>query len=404
MVDSGQANKQTEQGSNNSVAASGSNPRVGDTGQSTKVKAGSKEQINIANSGKDFVDSDKVSKANVDNFGSNPSKSDSSVSGKKIGEQHSPRQKFQHTNDDSSNTHTTVPLTVTNPSNSNKSLNMASSQKGQVTSDSNQEKKMNPNLRSTATKDTKETPTKILVPKSNTGSGPTNTADTRDTNIAANPNSSSKPGADGRQKENIPVRTDSTVARTDTTSAADGRFLTTRASSVEKGRVGKDPKANGDNIKTNSSATTVNRKQKRKPPRRHAQSEEEKKAQMEKQYQHMFGAKSDKTRLVVPKMEGIDTVIIKELDKEGRTRTKKKDVKDVVREAKEVANTASGSDPLATTTDIGLGHQQRPASADTLDFDDEDDNDEDDEDLFELVRRKYNLQIDSDEDDVDVKR
>lgn len=61
-------------------------------------------------------------------------------------------------------------------------------------------------------------------------------------------------------------------------------------------------------------------------------------------------------------------------------------------------------DPLATTTDIGLGHQQRPASADTLDFDDDDDNDEDDEDLFELVRRKYNLQIDSDEDDVDVKR
>lgn len=318
MADSGQANKQTEQGSNNSVAASGSNPRVGDTGQSTKVKAGSKEQINIANSGKDFVDSDKVSKANVDNFGSNPSKSDSSVSGKKIGEQHSPRQNFQHTNDDPSNAHTTVPLTVTNPSNSNKSLDMASSQKGQVTSDSNQEKRMNPNLRSTATKDTKETPTKILVPKSNTGPGATNTADTRDTNIAANPNSSSKPGADGRQKENIPVRKDSTVARIEKTNAREGQLFSTRASSVEKGRVSKDPKANGDNIKTNSNATTVNRKQKRKPPRRHAQSEEEKKAQMEKQYQHMFGAKSDKTRLVVPKMEGIDTVIIKELDKEGK--------------------------------------------------------------------------------------
>ena len=53
---------------------------------------------------------------------------------------------------------------------------------------------------------------------------------------------------------------------------------------------------------------------------------------------------------------------------------------------------AKGSKPSTHTGTV------RPASADTLDFDDDDD--EDTEDVFERVRRKYNLQIDSDDDDI----
>ena len=53
---------------------------------------------------------------------------------------------------------------------------------------------------------------------------------------------------------------------------------------------------------------------------------------------------------------------------------------------------AKGNKPSTHTGTV------RPASADTLDFDDDDD--EDTEDVFERVRRKYNLQIDSDDDDI----
>ena len=53
---------------------------------------------------------------------------------------------------------------------------------------------------------------------------------------------------------------------------------------------------------------------------------------------------------------------------------------------------AKGSNQSPRTENI------RAASVDTLDFDDDDD--DDDEDVFERVRRKYNLQIDSDDDDI----
>ncbi|XP_076463957.1 uncharacterized protein LOC143296081 [Babylonia areolata] len=132
----------------------------------------------------------------------------------------------------------------------------------------------------------------------------------------------------------------------------------------------------------------------------------EEKKQLERKYGKMFEVNTGPSwnpRANTPKMEGIDTVMVRVTDEKGRTRLKKRGVTDVVKEAEaQLAqpdqvnhrrSTGSGDFSAQATP-----HAVRPASADTLDFNEDEDDDE--EDVFERVRRKYNLQIDSDEDSI----
>ncbi|KAL8566039.1 hypothetical protein ACOMHN_062768 [Nucella lapillus] len=151
------------------------------------------------------------------------------------------------------------------------------------------------------------------------------------------------------------------------------------------------------------------RGRKRKPAQAHVQpkNEDEQKKQLERKYGKMFDVNAGPSwnpGAKPPKMEGIDTVVVKVTDEKGRTRLKKREVKDVVKEAKAqlaIRSPEKGrrSSRKAHSSDHQAADAIRPASADTLDFEDDDDDDEE-EDVFERVRRKYNLQIDSDDDSV----
>ncbi|XP_012937570.1 zinc finger CCCH domain-containing protein 13 [Aplysia californica] len=102
----------------------------------------------------------------------------------------------------------------------------------------------------------------------------------------------------------------------------------------------------------------------------------------------------------IPKMEGIDTVVIQGKDGKGRVVKRKKNVKDVVKEAD---NLVKGTQ-TDTGTNRGTSRQRnsRMASPDlTLGSDFEvDDEDETEDDIFERLRKKYNIKIDSDEEDI----
>ncbi|RUS85839.1 hypothetical protein EGW08_006391 [Elysia chlorotica] len=102
----------------------------------------------------------------------------------------------------------------------------------------------------------------------------------------------------------------------------------------------------------------------------------------------------------MPKMEGIDTVVIETKDGKGNVVKQKKHVKSVVKDAEKLLNAPVEVDAVrkrppskrsfrAASPDVTLGS----------DFDVDDDEEEAVGDIFERLRKKYNIQIDSDEDD-----
>ncbi|GFO25862.1 hypothetical protein PoB_005236700 [Plakobranchus ocellatus] len=101
----------------------------------------------------------------------------------------------------------------------------------------------------------------------------------------------------------------------------------------------------------------------------------------------------------VPKMEGIDTVVIKTKDGKGQVVKQRKQVKNVVKDAENLLKLpveAPEKRPMSkrsyklASPDVTLGS----------DFDVDDDEEETVGDIFERLRKKYNIKIDSDEEDV----
>ncbi|XP_070210367.1 uncharacterized protein [Littorina saxatilis] len=164
--------------------------------------------------------------------------------------------------------------------------------------------------------------------------------------------------------------------------------------------------------KTQANRQSDSRGRKQKVAHAQSKTEAEQKKQLERKFGKMFEVSTGPSwtrSSKQPKMEGIDTVMVKVTDSkgepvtkhDGRTKMKKREVKDVVKEAQRL----TVPEPDSPRRENAKGGKQaessrmiRTASVDTLDFDDDDD--EEQEDVFERVRRKYNLQIDSDDDDI----
>ncbi|XP_050396838.1 uncharacterized protein LOC126815312 [Patella vulgata] len=127
-----------------------------------------------------------------------------------------------------------------------------------------------------------------------------------------------------------------------------------------------------------------------------------------KKYEKMFIAYNNSSAYKcekVPKMEGIDTIVVSEKDKNGQMVEKKKMVSDVIKEAeREIKSSNQQKDDENTTktpqpntkkrTPSPKSSHDRDAlniSLDSLDLDEDDDED----DIFERARKKYGLDIDS---------
>nr|KAG5698766.1 hypothetical protein BaRGS_032185 [Batillaria attramentaria] len=221
----------------------------------------------------------------------------------------------------------------------------------------------------------------------------------------------SKPVVAGGKESEKERETGVPGKRTTIKKDAKGRYITTTKVFGSNATPAADTTRNNDNKQSHSDkkgdtaehtahtgrARSDSRGRKRKPAHAQPLTEAEQKKQLERKYGKMFDVSTGPQLSKPPKMEGIDTVMVKETDSKGRTRTRKREVKDVVKEAKKAAAAPTDPDsPGRSQAKSGPKGANRPPSADTLDFDDEDD--DEDDDVFERLRKKYNLQIDSDDD------
>ncbi|ESO82899.1 hypothetical protein LOTGIDRAFT_155941 [Lottia gigantea] len=132
-------------------------------------------------------------------------------------------------------------------------------------------------------------------------------------------------------------------------------------------------------------------------------SEKELRKRNEKKYEKMFNRPSILEK--VPAMEGIDTVVIIEKNKDGKMVEKKKMVSDVIKEAQDyLDDNSTESAPGKEISKVTKGKgKKKPIVTSTVEDDDDDlnksldsiDLDDDDSDIFERARKKYGLDVDS---------